>query len=39
MTQHPYPALFLALMSKLGPLFHAHGESILEVASHNIANW
>ncbi|KAH9972202.1 hypothetical protein BGW80DRAFT_1227904 [Lactifluus volemus] len=39
LTQHPYPALFCALLSKLGPLFHTHGDAILEVASHNIAKW
>ncbi|KAI0303677.1 hypothetical protein B0F90DRAFT_1626145, partial [Multifurca ochricompacta] len=39
LTQHPYPALFCALLSKLGPLYHSHGDPILEVASHNIAKW
>ncbi|KAF8501566.1 hypothetical protein F5888DRAFT_1609074 [Russula emetica] len=39
LTHHPYPALFCALLDKLGPLYHAHGDPILEVASHNIAKW
>lgn len=39
LTQHPYPALFCALLNKLGPLYHSHGDPILEVASHNIAKW
>ncbi|KAI0041192.1 DUF1630-domain-containing protein [Auriscalpium vulgare] len=39
LTHYPYPALFYALLSKLGPMYHAHGEPILEVACHNIANW
>ncbi|KAH9168834.1 DUF1630-domain-containing protein [Lactarius sanguifluus] len=39
LTQHPYPALFCALLNKLGPLHHNHGDPILEVASHNIAKW
>ncbi|KAH9047385.1 hypothetical protein EDB84DRAFT_484060 [Lactarius hengduanensis] len=39
LTQHPYPALFCALLNKLGPLYHTHGDPILEVASHNIAKW
>ncbi|KAI0067175.1 DUF1630-domain-containing protein [Artomyces pyxidatus] len=39
LTHHPYPSLFYALLSKLGPLYHTHGEPILEVASHNIASW
>ncbi|KAH9064018.1 hypothetical protein EDB87DRAFT_1786195 [Lactarius vividus] len=39
LTQHPYPALFCALLNKLGPLYHNHGDPILEVASHNIAKW
>ncbi|KAI0255025.1 hypothetical protein BJV78DRAFT_1180617 [Lactifluus subvellereus] len=39
LTQHPYPALFCALLSQLGPLYHSHGDAILEVASHNIAKW
>ncbi|KAI0267715.1 hypothetical protein BC834DRAFT_869605 [Gloeopeniophorella convolvens] len=39
LTQHPYPALFHALLDKLGPLYHSHGEPIIEVASHNIAKW
>ena len=39
LTHHPYPALFCALLNQLGPLYHTHGEPILEVASHNIAKW
>lgn len=39
LTQHPYPALFCALLDKLGPLYHSHGDPILEVAAHNIAKW
>ncbi|KAI0308843.1 hypothetical protein OF83DRAFT_1072912, partial [Amylostereum chailletii] len=39
LSPHPYPALFTAILSKLGPLFHSHGEPILEVALHNVANW
>jgi len=39
LTHHPYPALFCALLHKLGPLYRTHGDPILEVASHNIAKW
>ncbi|KAH9960935.1 hypothetical protein BC827DRAFT_1206394 [Russula dissimulans] len=39
LTQHPYPALFCALLNKLGPLYRTHGDPILEVAAHNIAKW
>ncbi|KAI9509798.1 hypothetical protein F5148DRAFT_1275067 [Russula earlei] len=39
LTQHPYPALFFALLNKLGPLYRTHGDPILEVAAHNIAKW
>ncbi|GBE88217.1 DUF1630-domain-containing protein [Sparassis crispa] len=35
----PYPSLFYALLTKLGPSFLAHGGSVLEVACHNIAKW
>ncbi|VDB84763.1 unnamed protein product [Peniophora sp. CBMAI 1063] len=39
LSQHPYAALFPAVLSKIGPLYRQHGEAILEVASHNMANW
>ncbi|KAG1750091.1 hypothetical protein EDB19DRAFT_1936844 [Suillus lakei] len=34
-----YPALFTALIMKLGPLFLTHGVPMLETACYNIANW
>jgi len=37
LTHNPYPALFCALLNQLEPLYHTHGEPILGVASHNIA--
>ncbi|KAA1467559.1 DUF1630-domain-containing protein [Dentipellis sp. KUC8613] len=39
LTHRPYPALFHSILSKLGPLYQSHGDPILEVASHNVANW
>ncbi|KAI0035421.1 hypothetical protein K488DRAFT_76661 [Vararia minispora EC-137] len=39
LSQHPFVALFSSVIASLGPLYHAHGEAILEVASHNIASW
>eukprot|EP00698_Gefionella_okellyi_P008108 TRINITY_DN1996_c0_g1_i4.p1 TRINITY_DN1996_c0_g1~~TRINITY_DN1996_c0_g1_i4.p1 ORF type:complete len:636 (-),score=120.47 TRINITY_DN1996_c0_g1_i4:1235-3064(-) len=35
----PYIALFETAARVLGTLFFEHGESILEVAAHNIATW
>lgn len=39
LTHHPYPALFMSVLSKLGPLHQLHGDAILEVACHNILSW
>lgn len=39
LTYLPYPSLFSALVSKLGPLYHEHGTPMLEAACHNIASW
>lgn len=39
LTYHPYPALFSALASILGPLFQSHEIPMLESACYNIATW
>lgn len=39
LTHHSYPALFMSVLSKLGPLHQLHGDAILEVACHNILSW
>ncbi|OCH95427.1 DUF1630-domain-containing protein [Obba rivulosa] len=39
LTHFSYPAIFYALLAKLGPMFMAHGGPMLESACHNIAGW
>ncbi|KAH7884491.1 hypothetical protein F5I97DRAFT_1889894 [Phlebopus sp. FC_14] len=39
LTYHQYPALYTSIVSKLGPLFHGYGLTMVETACHNIASW
>ncbi|KAN0093280.1 hypothetical protein V8E55_004064 [Tylopilus felleus] len=39
LTHHQYPALYTCMISKLGPLFHTHGVTMLETACYNVASW
>ncbi|KAF8311959.1 hypothetical protein DL93DRAFT_1352348 [Clavulina sp. PMI_390] len=39
LSQHAYPALFIACLAELGPMYFARGSPALETACYNIASW
>ena len=39
LTHLPLPALFMAVLETIAPIFFEHGYSALEAACHSIAAW